>query len=335
MTTLLVVLGVLLVLGMLLTTPFYWLGAIFMQSPRATIGRALIAMLATVALGVPLIPAGYFLGKEMAELGGLILAILAAIGVSVVWFIASILAIRSIFQTTLVRAFVISVLPTLPNVMIGVLAFFPLKLFVMEVYVVPTNAMAPTIIGYHREAPCPRCRGTIILPARDPREKEQFQPLPDGICLSCRRVTENPAAPPAVHGPDRVLVNKLLTPERWDVIAFRHPPGPTQKYVMRLVALPGEKVYIKGTNVWINDAKLDVPAELAGLEYTTEMGFFPELRGIAENPVQLGENEYFVLGDFSKNSSDSRFWGPVPQENIEGVVCLRYWPAARWQVLKW
>lgn len=335
MTTLLIVLGALLLLGMLLTTPFYWLGAVFMQSPRATLLRALIAMLATVALSVVFVPAGYFLAKELAEIGGVFIAILVEIGISIVWFVISILVIGRVFQVSFVRAFVISLMPSLPNLIVGVLLVFPLKLFVMEAYVVPTNAMAPTIIGYHRESPCPRCPGTLILLGRDPRDPIEFPIESDGICLSCRKVTEKPVAPPTMHGPDRVLVNKLLTPERWDVIVFRYPVEPAQKYVMRLVGLPGEKVHIKGTNVWINDAKIEVPADLAGLEYTTDMGFVGELRGTEENPVLLGKVEYFVLGDFSKSSSDSRFWGPVPGANIEGVVCLRYWPAGRWQVLKW
>ena len=184
--------------------------------------------------------------------------------------------------------------------------------------------------------PTSRPENLLIISAPAPDEPFQ-RPFPDdlpGICVTCRKVNPKPGAPPNVHGPDRILCNKLLSPERWDMIVFRYPREPAQKYVMRLVGLPGEKVYVKDDSVWINDIKMTVPAELAGLEYTDDMGGFPELVGTEKNPMQLGANEYFVLGDFSKSSSDSRFWGAVPSANLEGVVCMRYWPTARWKVFR-
>jgi signal peptidase I len=136
-----------------------------------------------------------------------------------------------------------------------------------------------------------------------------------------------------VHSPDRIVLIKLHQPARWDVIVFRYPKDPAQRYVKRLVGLPGEKVYVKGESVWIDDVKMDMPAELAGLEYTDKLEFLLEF-GTEENPLRLGADEYFVLGDFSRSSSDSRIWGALPRGNIEGVVCGRYWPMDRWAVFR-
>ena len=102
---------------------------------------------------------------------------------------------------------------------------------------------------------------------------------------------------------------------------------------MRLVGLPGEKVFIKDGAVWANDVRLSPPESIAGLQYSTELeSGASALMGSPDQPWILKEDEYCVLGDFSERSSDSRFWGPVPRSNIEGVVTIRYWPISRWPV---
>jgi len=83
--------------------------------------------------------------------------------------------------------------------------------------------------------------------------------------------------------------------------------------------------------VWVNGEKLELPAEVAGLEYTSSA--FGEGQ-MEPREWQLGPTEYFVLGDFTTASSDSRDWGPVPAENLESVVTLIYWPPERWRILR-
>jgi signal peptidase I len=335
MTILICVVAAILLAGFLLATPFLWLGALFTHAPKATIGRALLAASISVACGSAFVPLTIWSARECAEFGGAFSAVSVVIGLIAALLFITWFVIKSVFQTTLPRALLIFSTTAVPLMLLFFVAFFPLKLFVAEAYVVPTNAMAPTVIGYHREATCPHCQGLLILPAAPPGDP--FQPPIDedrpGICVSCRKNSVKLGASPKVHPADRILVNKLLAPERWDVIVFRYPKEPAQKYVFRLVGLPGEKVFIKDGSVWINDGKMELPPELAGLEYTNEMDG-AELVAAPENPLRLQADEYCVLGDFSKNASDSRFWGPVPGANIEGVVCLRYWPPGRWQVLR-
>jgi signal peptidase I len=336
MVQLLFVFIAILLATLLLMTIFYWLGAVLMRAPKATLGRALLAVVILTLVGAVALPVSLWIRPTLDDLGGIAMVIAGEVGLGFAQLLISWWIVRVIFQTSLPRAIGIWLMALIPSVIVGIAIVFPLKLFVAEAYVVPSNAMAPTVIGYHCETACPLCQGTLIIPAPEPNNP--FPPPADddqpGICASCRKASVKPGAPATVHSPDRILVNKLLTPERWDVIVFRYPKEPAQKRVSRLVGLPGEKVYIKDDSLWINDVKTTVPADLSGLEYTTDLGGFAGSFATEANPLKLGANEYCVLGDFSKNSSDSRDWGPVPGANIEGVVCVRYWPMERWHVFR-
>jgi len=123
-------------------------------------------------------------------------------------------------------------------------------------------------------------------------------------------------------------------------MVFRYPADPTEIYVKRLVGLPGEKLAIRDGAIWINDERIEPPASVAGIHYspTVEWNGQP-LSGPGSQPVELGPDEYFVLGDFVDQSSDSRFWDQgapgyppyaVPESHIVGVVVNIYWPVHRW-----
>ena len=139
---------------------------------------------------------------------------------------------------------------------------------------------------------------------------------------------------------------KTLRPRRWDLIAFRYPGDPTMNQIKRLVGLPGEEVSIKEGFVWINGQRLEPPQTLQGLKYVTEFPNAPFLRniwGTADRPAKLGKGEYFVLGDFSQESADSRLWETgvpghpsyaVPESHIIGVVTHIHWPPSRWRIVR-
>jgi signal peptidase I len=148
-------------------------------------------------------------------------------------------------------------------------------------------------------------------------------------------VNTMPGIPPGVHSGDRFLVAKFLAPKRWDIVVFQYPPHPETLYVMRLVGLPGETIHIEDGAVHANGTRLTVPDTLRGIEYVAQ---FPEsyvdVWGSKDKPAVLGPDEYFVLGDFSYQSSDSRFWRAVPESHLRGVVTHIYWPPERWRVLR-
>jgi signal peptidase I len=106
-------------------------------------------------------------------------------------------------------------------------------------------------------------------------------------------------------------------------------------FVKRLLGLPGEKLEIKDEAVWINGQKWTPPPELSGLIYTGwATGTLPDERAKEPRSWDLGPDDFFVLGDFTTNSDDSRRWGPVPRANLVGVATLIYWPPRAWRILR-
>ena len=110
-------------------------------------------------------------------------------------------------------------------------------------------------------------------------------------------------------------------PKQGDVIVFRFPRDPSRDFVKRAIGLPGDVVAMEDGFVRVNGKTLEEP-------YLT-------VRDTSDlDTVELGEKEYFVLGDNRRGSNDSRNWGPVPEENILGKVWLVYWPLSNWDLLK-
>lgn len=110
---------------------------------------------------------------------------------------------------------------------------------------------------------------------------------------------------------------RFREPQRGEVIVFKYPLNPSQKFIKRIIGLPGETVEIKNNQVIISGKPLDESAYLPEDTLTPDMGF---------ERITLAENEYFVLGDNRLHSSDSRVWGPLPKENIIGLAFFRAWP---------
>jgi len=123
---------------------------------------------------------------------------------------------------------------------------------------------------------------------------------------------------------DKIIINKLSyfrsEPERNDVIVFcQSKTGHGYYNIKRVIGLPGETVEIIGGEVYINGEKLQ--EAIKGLENM-------RVSGLAEEAIELGENEYFVLGDNRNYSEDSRFAniGIIVKSDIIGKAWLRLEP---------
>jgi len=108
---------------------------------------------------------------------------------------------------------------------------------------------------------------------------------------------------------------RFRDPQREEVVVFRYPGNPSQRFIKRIIGLPGEKIEIKAGSIMVNDQILD------------ESKYLPfGLQTPGNIQISLNENEYFVLGDNRISSFDSRQWGPLPRKNIVGRVYFRAWP---------
>lgn len=130
---------------------------------------------------------------------------------------------------------------------------------------------------------------------------------------------------PTLTEGDMIVANKIIyrfsEPKRGDIIVFKYPLNPDRDFVKRLIGLPGEKVQIKNSTLYINDKVVAQPYLPKGLVY-------PDY-----GPVTVQKDKYFMMGDNRNNSLDSRVWGEMPEENIIGKASLIYWPVKRIRIL--
>ena len=136
-----------------------------------------------------------------------------------------------------------------------------------------------------------------------------------------------------LHNGDNLIVDKLSyrfhDPGRFDIIVFPFQFQDNTYYIKRIIGLPGETVQIMDDgSIYINGEKLE---ENYGMEVIK-----PETIGRAAEPIELGDDEYFVMGDNRNNSSDSRtdMVGNIKRENIIGKAWLRIWPVSDFGILQ-
>jgi signal peptidase I len=121
---------------------------------------------------------------------------------------------------------------------------------------------------------------------------------------------------------------KLRDPKRGDVIVFVYPEDKKKDFIKRLVGLPGETVEIKGGSIYIDDKPADDPI-FKQIYYYNRGDFSAEGQKII-----VPKDSYFVLGDNSVSSKDSRYWGFVPKDNLLGQALVIYWPIHRIRGIK-
>src|SRR3989338_1812547 len=144
---------------------------------------------------------------------------------------------------------------------------------------------------------------------------------------------------------DRIFVNKLLygaripftgfrlpairEPKIGDIIVFVSPELPKKDFVKRLIAVGGQTLEIKDGNILIDGKIADSPPPIPSIYYYNRGDYGGEGRQIT-----IPEDSYYVLGDNSGSSRDSRYWGFVPEKNLIGKAVLIYWPLHRMKIIR-
>lgn len=206
----------------------------------------------------------------------------------------------------------------LENILIAIFLALAVRTFILTGYKVPTSSMAPTLLP-----------GDFIFAYR----------LPYGvkIPLTSTKMAVNP-------------------PQRGDVVVFTYPDQPRVSYVKRVIGLPGDRIQIVNDQLIVNDQKaeyrtLDEKKSQAILEdFASSEAFKVVEEKVADGsrflvfqktpkksnfgPLIVPPNEVFLLGDNRDTSDDSRYWGTVPIEKIEGRVQL-IWLSLNWRQKIW
>ena len=125
---------------------------------------------------------------------------------------------------------------------------------------------------------------------------------------------------PRLEDRDRLFINKFVyhvsAIERGDVVVFHYPRDPEKSYIKRVIALPGDRLWIDHGQVWLNGKPL-------------REGYVPEdyrdSRSMGE--IIVPADSFFMMGDHRSISSDSREFGPVERSLIYGKAVFIYWPA--------
>ena len=129
---------------------------------------------------------------------------------------------------------------------------------------------------------------------------------------------------------DNLIVDKLTyrfsDPKRFDIIVFPYKYEENTYFIKRIIGLPGETVQIVDGTIYINGEVLD---ESYGREVMKNSG-------MAADPITLGEDEYFVLGDNRNDSTDSRdpSVGKIKRNQIIGRAWVRIWPLSKIGILR-
>jgi signal peptidase I len=144
---------------------------------------------------------------------------------------------------------------------------------------------------------------------------------------------------------DRIFVNKFLygakipftnirlpavrQPKRGDIIVFRSPEDPKKDFVKRLIATEDETIEIRDGKIYIDNVVVDEPSSIRSVYYYNA-GDYGRQSGL----IKVPKDSYFVLGDNSSSSRDSRYWGFAPKKNLIGKVIVIYWPLHRMKIVK-
>jgi signal peptidase I len=124
------------------------------------------------------------------------------------------------------------------------------------------------------------------------------------------------------------LSYRLRLPERGEVIVFKYPENPKEFFLKRIIGLPGERVKVSDGQITIYNKEHPEGVVL------DETYLSKDLLTVGNGaPVQLDENNYFVMGDNRPNSFDSRRFGAVDKSLVVGRVFFRGWPLNRAELI--
>jgi len=131
---------------------------------------------------------------------------------------------------------------------------------------------------------------------------------------------------PNFHDREYLIIDELSyrfhEPSRGQVIVFRYPRNPQEYFIKRVVGLPGEQVQIKDGKVIVYNESNPDGLTLSEKYLPSDLMTFSQ----DDTKINVGSDEYYVLGDNRGASKDSRYFGTVNKSFVTGKVLFRGWP---------
>lgn len=156
--------------------------------------------------------------------------------------------------------------------------------------------------------------------------------IPSGSMIPTLLVGDRIVVVKFIYGPRIPFINVRLPgirePKRGEIIVFKSPDTPNKVFIKRLIATEGESVEISKGKILINGKPLDSPPPFRTIYYYNQGEYGQERKA-----VYVPKDGYFVLGDNSASSRDSRYWGFVPKNYIIGRAVLIILPPKRIQLI--
>ncbi|MGO4941481.1 signal peptidase I [Ruoffia tabacinasalis] len=140
---------------------------------------------------------------------------------------------------------------------------------------------------------------------------------------------EGSSMEPQLHNQDQMVMLRNKDIERYDVVVFPDPRGSGDSYVKRIIGEPGDEIYFSNDTLYLNNQPVEEPY-LEPLKSETE-GKFTEDFSLWDTLglTQVPDDYYFVMGDNRPYSGDSRQFGLIQAEDIQGVTNFVYFPFER------
>ena len=146
-------------------------------------------------------------------------------------------------------------------------------------------------------------------------------------------VVDGDSMTPTLKDGDRMIVNKIGDPDRFDIVVFHAPEG--KDYIKRVIGIPGDTIEYKDDKLYINGKYYEEPyldekkAELTEGKLTQDF----KLEDIDPTIEVIPDGYYFVMGDNRRYSNDSRHIGVVSEDEILGKTSIVFWPLGEIQIV--
>ncbi len=157
--------------------------------------------------------------------------------------------------------------------------------------------------------------------------------IPSGSMLQTLQIGDHLLVTKFAYGVKIPFTNTMVLeregPKHGDIIVFEFPEDPSKDFIKRVIGVPGDVIEIREKKLFLNG----VEQQESYIQHVDSSSSVPRRDNFG--PVMVPENKYFVMGDNRDESYDSRFWGFVERDTIEGKALILYWSWASLTDIRW